>query len=140
MIWGGVSSWIDKQQDHQHEIARMELQGRMDAEQHARNLESLRVQSELGIKTIQVQSEADAAKLELEGWAGAVKDAMRPTGITWVDAWNGIIRPMAATISIALWVIALNASGWHMTEWDKELVGVVLGFFFASRVLAKNGK
>lgn len=140
MIWGGVSSWIDKQQDHKHEIARLELQARVDAEQHARNLESLRVQAELGVKTIQVQSEADASKIELEGWAGAVREAMRPTGITWVDAWNGIIRPLAATIAIWLWVVALNANGWRMGDWDRELVGVILGFFFASRVLAKNGK
>lgn len=140
MVWGSVSSWLDKQQDHKHELERLELQARVDSEQHARNMESLRVQAELGVKTIQVQSEADVSKLEMEGWAGAVKDAMKPTGITLVDAWNGIIRPLAATIAIMLWVIALNANGWHMTDWDKELCGVTLGFFFASRVLVKHGK
>ena len=140
MIWGGVSSWIDKQQDHKHELARLEIQGKLDADQHARNMEAIRVQSELGVKTIQVQAEANVSALEAQGWSDAVKDAMKPTGITLVDAWNGIIRPLAATIAIWLWVVALNANDWKMTDWDKELVGVILGFFFASRVLAKNGK
>lgn len=118
----------------------MRLQGDLEAAQHARNLEAIRVQADLGVKTIQVQAEADIGRLEMEGWSGAVKEAMKPTGIYIVDLWNGIIRPLAASIAILLWVLALNSQNWKMTDWDMELVGVVLGFFFASRELMKRGK
>lgn len=140
MIFGELSAWLNKATDHKHEIERLRLQAEMDAAQHGRNLEAIRVQAELGVKTIQVQGEADAARLELEGWAGAVKQAMVPTGIMLVDAWNGTIRPLAATIAIALWVVALYAQNWHMGDWDRELCGAILGFFFASRFMQKLGK
>ena len=140
MLWGEISTWVTAKQDHAHEIERLRLQGDMEAAQHARNLEAIRVQAELGVKTIQVQAEADVGKLETEGWFAAVRQAMQPTGIAWVDAWNGVIRPLAASIAILLWVLALNTQGWKMTDWDMELVGVILGFFFASRELMKRGK
>lgn len=140
MIWGEVSSWWTARQEHKHEIERLRLQGDIDAAQHGRNMETIRLQAELGVKTIQVQGEADTSRIELEGWSGAVREALKPTGIWLVDLWNGIIRPLAATIALVLWVGALNGQGWMMGEWDKELVGVVLGFFFASRELSKRGK
>ena len=94
----------------------------------------------MGVETIRVQAEADIGSLEADGWANAVKQSMQPIGVPWVDAWNGIIRPLAASICLLLWVFALNAQGWKLTEWDMQLVGVVLGFFFASRELTKRGK
>lgn len=140
MIIGEASAWLTKWQDHKQEVERMRLQGDLDAAQHARNLEAIRVQAELGVKTIQVQSEADAGRLEVEGWAHAAADATKPIGILLVDAWNGSIRPLCATIAVWLWVVALNAAGWKMGDWDRELVGVILGFYFVSRQLQKSGK
>lgn len=139
-VWGEISSWMNARQEHAFEIERMRLQGNLDGEAHTRNLESIRVQAELGVKTIQVQGEADIGRLELEGWSQAVASANKPTGIATVDIWNGVIRPAAASIALYLWVVALNAQGWKMGDWDKELVGVILGFFFASRVLTAKGK
>ena len=140
MIWGEVSAWYTAKQDHQHELARLKLQGELDAAAHERNQAAIKLQAELGVKTIQVQGEMDISKIEADGWANAVTNAAKPTGITFVDAWNGIIRPLAATICLLLWVRALNEAGWKMTEWDKELVGAIMGFFFASRDLLKRGK
>lgn len=147
MVWGEVAAWFTAKQDHSYEIERLRLQGELDAAQHARNQEAIRLQAELGVKTIQVQAEADVARIaadiervESEGWASAVANATKLTGIKVVDIWNGIIRPLAATIALVLWVKALNTHGWTMTDWDKELVGVIMGFFFASRELNKRGK
>lgn len=140
LIWAEVSGWIQERRDHQHELERLRLQEELDAKQHARNLEAIRLQADLGVKVIEVQAAADMGRTELEAWAGAVKESMRPTGIYFVDAWNGIIRPLAASIAIVLWVAALNEQGWKMTEWDKELVGAILGFFFATRALVNRGK
>lgn len=139
-IWGEVATWFSARQDHQFEIERLRLQADLDSAAHGRNMEAIRVQAELGVKTIQVQGEADLGRLEMEGWAAAVSNAQKPTGIWIVDVWNGVIRPLAASIAIFLWIFALNAQGFKMSDWDKELVGVILGFFFASRVMTNKGK
>lgn len=140
MIWGEVAAWTNKKIDHQHEMAQMRLQGDLEQAAHERNLASLRLQSELGIKTIAAQSEADVARAEADAFVSAMKDAMKPTGIAWVDAWNSIIRPAAASLALGLWVMKLNVQNWVMQDWDITLAGTVLGFFFASRELAKRGK
>lgn len=139
-IWGELSTWITARQDHRFELERLRLQGEMDAAAHSRTMESIKVQAELNVKTITVQGEADIGRLETDGFYAAAREAQKPSGILFVDAWNGSIRPLAASIAIFLWVVALNAQGWKMGEWDKELVGVILGFFFASRVLTNKGK
>lgn len=140
MLWGEIAAWVSTKQEHSHEIERMRLQAELDAAQHARNLEAQRLQAELGIKEIAVRSEADLALKDLDVWGKAIDNAGKATGFMLVDVWNGIIRPLVATIAVILWVLALNSQGWKMTEWDKEIVGVVFGFFFASRELAKRGK
>ena len=138
LIWEQISGWLNARQEHAHELERLRMQAELDAAQHARNLEAIRVQAELGVQTIRVQGEQDVARSEVDAWAAAVANAGKPSGIWLVDAWNGSIRPLAASISIFLWVVALNANGWKMTDWDRELVRVVLGFFFASRALVKK--
>lgn len=138
LIWGQISDFLNKRQDHKYEIERLKLQAEADAAQHARNLEALRVQHEMGVDVIRVQGEADAGRLEMEGWAAAVREANRTTGVTWVDAWNGIIRPLVATVAIGLWAGALYRQDFTMGEWDKELVGVILGFYFATRIRQKG--
>lgn len=133
LIWDRISNWLETRQEHKQELERMRLQGDLEAAQHARNLESIRVQSELGIKVVEAKSEADLASIEAGGWAAAVAAAQKPTGVFFVDAWNGVIRPGAATVALGLWIFALHGQGWQMTEWDRSLVGVVLGFYFAAR-------
>ena len=140
MLWGEIAAWVSSKQEHSHEIERMRLQAELDAAQHSRNLEAQRLQAELGVKEIAVRSEADLALKDLDVWGKAIDNAGKATGFMLVDVWNGIIRPLVATIAVILWVLALNSQGWKMTEWDKEIVGVVFGFFFASRELAKRGK
>lgn len=140
MIWGEVSNFITKRQDHSQEMERMRLQAEQDAAQHARNLESIKVQAELGVKEIRVKADADLDRIDAEGFYAASKEAMKPTGIWLVDLWNGIIRPLCATIAVAMWVLSLYRAGWTLGAWDQELTAAVLGFFFADRTLGKRGK
>lgn len=140
MLWGEISSWISKGQDHEQELERMRLQSDLDDKNHKRTVEMLEVQSKLGIKTIEAQAEANVATLEAQAFDEAMKTAFTPTGIKFVDIWNGIIRPAAATIALALWVAKLHTQGYAMQEWDIALAGTILGFFFASRELGKRGK
>ena len=140
MIWGEVSSFINKRQDHEHEIAAMRLQAELDDKAHQRTLENLRLQNELGVKMVEVQRDAVVQQAEADAFTEAMKNAFKPTGITFVDAWNGVIRPAAATIVLVLWSLKLWGQGFKMESYDMEISGVVLGFFFDDRGLAKRGK
>ena len=50
LIFGEIVSFFQKKQEQQQELERMRLQGDLEAAAHTRNLESLRLQSELGVK------------------------------------------------------------------------------------------
>lgn len=140
MLWGEVSSWLTTRQEHRHELERLRLQAEMDAALHARNLEAIRVQAELGVKTIQVQGEADVARLDAEAFARGVELTGKSTGVQWVDAWNGIIRPLAASICLGLVVLHFHSKGWVLDDRGWELTGAVLGLFIADRMLFRRGK
>lgn len=140
MIWGEVSSFIEKRQEHAQEIERMRLQGDIDDREHARNMEALRVQSELGIKEVTVRSVAELANLDADGFYSAIKAAEAPSGIQWVDGWNKSIRPLCATICIGLWVLGVWHNNLLIAAFDMELICTVLGFYFADRTLGKRGK
>ena len=135
-----ISAWYNKKQDHQFEIKRMKMQNALDDRQHQRTQEALRLQNELGIKVIAAHGEADVATAEAEAFAKAMDNAFKPSGYAFVDIWNGIVRPSAATIALGLWVLKLYSQGWKMDDWDVALVGMVLGFFFADRSLSKRAK
>lgn len=138
MIWGQLASMWSKRQDHKHELEMLRLQADLDDKRHARDCERLRLQSELGVKEVVVQTDSDIARIEASAFMQASTRATERTGIYFADLWNSVIRPAAASISLYLWVVALNAQGWKMTEWDRELVGVIIGFYFASRVLSRD--
>jgi len=140
MIWGEVSSYFTRKQEHSLEMERMKVQGDLEAAQHARNLESIRVQADLGVKTIQVQAEADLARTDAAAWADAVTAVGRSTGIKFLDIWNGSVRPLLATISIAVVLFEVMKNGFILSEWDKELVSAILGIYVADRSLGKRGK
>lgn len=140
MIWGEVSAWYNKRQDHAFELERLRLQTEIDDRAHQRNQEALRLQSELGLQMVAAKAEADVATEEAEAFRVAMQNAFKPTGYAFVDIWNGIIRPSAATIALMLWWLKLYGQNWKMDEWDVALVGMVLGFFFADRSLSKRAK
>lgn len=140
MIWGEASAYFTKKQDHQHEVERMKIQGELDAAQHARNLESIKVQADLQVKVIEVQSKSDLDKIDVSAWATAVTDVGKQTGIKLIDIWNGIIRPWLATMATIMVLIQFVQHGFVMTDWDKELVGAILGIYVADRSLKNRGK
>lgn len=140
MIWGETSAWLTARQEHKYELARLELQERADAAAHARNLESLRLQNELGIKTIEVQRDADLSRVEADAWSDLVVANAKPTGILFIDAWNGSVRPLLATLSILIVVAEVVAAHFMLNDWTRDLVSAILGLYVAERSLAKRGK
>lgn len=140
MIWGEIAGWLNKKQEHEFELARLSAQQQIDKQNHERLMESLRLQSELGIKTIEAKSEADMGLQDAASFTEAMKHAFARTGNHVIDAWNGGIRPAAATIVLVLWLLKVVKSGGVLDSFDQELVCAILGFFFADRALGKKGR
>lgn len=140
MIWGEASAYLNKRQDHAHELEMLKVQRELDDARHQRDLEHLRISAELGVKTIEAQRDAAVSQAEVDAFSRAIEAAARPTGIAWVDAWNGSIRPSYATVALGLWLVKVAAQGFVMDAFDAELLAVVAGFYFADRSLGKRGK
>lgn len=140
MIFGEISSFLTKRQDHAHEVALLTLQAQLDDKRHARDMENIRLQAELKVQQIAVQSDADVAKGDADAFTEAMKNFGQPTGIWWVDSWNGSIRPAFATLCLGLWFAKLMVQDWKMDEFDISMMAVIVGFFFADRTLRRNGK
>lgn len=139
LLFGEVVSYLNKRQDHSFEVERLRLQGDLDAAQHARNMESIQRQAELGVKVIQAQAEAAVGQLEAEGWLEAVKATGRAIGVAWVDAWNACIRPGVATWAVAM--LSLDAFKLVvLSEFTISVCSAALGIYLADRSLFKRGK
>ena len=140
MIWGELSAAWTKHQDHEHEMEAMELQAKLDASRHEQEMERLRISSQLHIREVEVAANAEVEKIDAEAFVAAQKLVGQKTGNGFIDAWNGAIRPAAASTALLVWWFCLYEQGFVLTEWDKELVGVILGFYFAHRVFTSRGK
>ena len=141
LLFAHITEYFNKKQDHEHEIERMRLQAGLEREAHNQACERLRLQSDLGVKEVMVSADAEVQKLEAAAFVEAMKGAIPPpTGIKWVDAWNSVIRPLGATGAYLLIGLELYSVQFVMADWHRALVGTIIGFFFASRDLAKAGK
>jgi len=140
MLWGEISAMLTARQDHRHEIERMRLQADLEAAQHARNQEAIRLQAELGVQTIRVQGEAQAGAIEADAWAHVSKGTTQVSGIWLVDLWNGVIRPFGATLCLSLVVLHFYRANWLLDDQGWALIGAFLGIYVADRSLFKRGK
>lgn len=139
MMWGEISAYVTKNQEHKHETELLVLQQEADFAAHARNIESLKTQSDLGIKKVYVEHQAALEEGELDVWLEAGKGINTKTGIAWIDGWNQSIRPGVATIAVIAMLIEIALLG-HLTDWHREVFSAALGLFLADRSLTKRGK
>jgi hypothetical protein len=140
MIWGELSGFLTKRQEFSQEIQMIEAQRQADAEAHTRNMQMMQLQKQLGIEEVRVGGELAMEKVNAEAFVEAQKRAFSKTGIKFVDVWNGIIRPLFASLALMLWVLKVSQQDFVMDEWDRDLAAGVLGFFVADRTLGKRGK
>jgi hypothetical protein len=139
MIWGEVSSFLNKKQEHNQELDRMKLIEQFDEAKHRREMESIKLQAEQGVQLVRVQSEANIDEYEAKAWATLSESTTKQIGIKWVDAWNAAIRPGGATWAIAL--LTLEAFTLvNVTDGTLEVAWAFLGLFVADRTLGKRGK
>lgn len=139
MIWGELAAWVTKKQDHQFEVERMRIGAELDAAAHARNIEAIRVQAELGVKTIQVQAEADLERIDADTFGEGVRRVGRQTGLRLIDGWNAAITPAVATWSVVMLTLA-EIGAFIMSENTAAVCFAALGLYLADRRLAKRGK
>ncbi len=140
LLFGEISNAWTKWQDHRHELAMLQAQQLAEAARHAQNLEAIRVQAELGVQTIRVQGEADVARTESDAWLEGVKATTARTGVAWVDAWNGAIRPALATMCMLLIAGDWVQAGWDLDNYSWTLISAVIGIYIADRSLLARGK
>lgn len=140
MLFGEISSWMNKKQDHAHEMDRMRLQGTLEDAQFLRSQEALRLQAELGVKLVHVRSDAVIEQIEAAGWVAAVKGTTQVIGVWFIDAWNGVIRPFVATWAVIMVTLHFASTGWVLDDNGWSLCGAALGIYLADRSLFKRGK
>lgn len=140
MVWGEFSSWMTKKQDHKNELELLRFQVEADDKRHERELSRLRLQSELGVKEVQIKGDIALDQADAEGFYKAFGSAMQPTGIKLIDVWNSAIRPAFATTALVLWILKLDGQAWVMNVDDLAIFFSIVGFFFADRTLQKRGK
>jgi hypothetical protein len=140
MLFGEISSWMNKKQDHAHEMDRMRLQGELDNSQFLRTQDALRLHAELGVKLVHVQAEAVVDQIEANGWLAAVKGTTQTIGIWFIDAWNGVIRPFVATWAVIMVTLHFAQTGWVLDDNGWSICGAALGIYLADRSLFKRGK
>lgn len=139
-ITGQIVSVWTKYQDHKHEVELLKLQNDIEGARAERQIKQQELAATLQVRTVEIQRDADVMREEAAAFKEAMSQAFRPTGVQWIDGWNGAVRPAFATLVLALWLFALAARGWNLDAWDKELAGLVVGFFFADRQMRKSGK
>lgn len=140
MIWGEISAYMTAKQSHGFELERMRLQDMLDDKTHSRQLEAVELQHKLGVEVIRVAEEAALSKIDAEAFKQAAADVGKPTGIRFLDLWNGSVRPLLATLAIGMVVFEVARNGFDLSEWDRELIGAILGMYVADRTLGKRGK
>ena len=129
-----VKLWQDAS-DKKHELAVMQLQMQMQAQGHQERLE-------------EINTNADIAE-------SAAIYKTYTTGITWVDALNGTVRPIIAYAFFVLYAlvkplsytavvhdvsvpfVVLHDTLW--TEDDGAIFAGIISFYFGQRAMAKHG-
>lgn len=123
------------QKDRQHELAILDRQAEMMQNGHMNRLEE-----------IQVQADVMAAR--------ALYAHARPTGVVWVDALAGTVRPVITyaffilygVMKYSQWAIVYHMLGqydwreaflniWHLE--DQALFATVVSFWFGQRMMQK---
>lgn len=134
LIFGAVMDWFNKRQDHRQEMELQRLQAEMEDKRHARDLERIKLQSDLKVTEVKVIGDVAEQKAMADAFLEAVKATRGKTGVLWVDAWNASIRPAGATVSLTIWIGTMVAAGLVLSEFDRTLIAAFLGIFVGDRI------
>lgn len=124
---------------------------------HAQELEMLKVQGQFQLDMINAGSAAKMAEIgavaDMRGDLAAFTASLKPTGIKWVDAFNGFVRPFLTLCFFALyaavkWATFVVLSQDHggaaptiLSMWGEEdwaIWAAIVTFWFGSRSFNKE--
>src|SRR5574343_1173965 len=137
LIFGFVMEYVNRRSDQTLVIERMNMQAKLDAQKAAQSMALVRLQAELGVKQIEVQSAADMDLKSLDIFGQAVRATTVQTGIKWVDAWNAAIRPALATIATMIIVFEFVHGGFVANQLAQTIIAGAIGMFVGERIDAK---
>lgn len=140
-----VIDLFKQKKDADHEFRMTQLQLEIDKQRATQQIDLAHAQAEIASNTADMQ--AMVAALQAQG---------TPTGIGWVDALSASVRPILTywwcigiyTVHKALLMyVAYTAHTGAdamapilMNEFDRGVVGSIIGFWFVDRSLRKMGK
>lgn len=129
--------------DHEYRMTQLQLQ-----------IDQARAGQAIDLANAQAAIAANAG--EMTAWAEALKDQGTKTGVGWVDAISATVRPfltyywcigLYGSAKVIQILVALDA---HVplqqlvpilvTEFDQNVIGSVLAFWFVDRALRRAGK
>lgn len=136
--------YFKDQRDKEHELKIMQLQMEMAEKNLKSNLDAIELQNQ----AVMTQAESAENIAEIQALYSTYK-----TGIDWVDAINGMVRPFIAFALIGLYcvievmifnilssnkeILSISAIEMLWGEEDQILFGVVISYYFGSRALNK---
>ena len=98
--------------------------------------------ADANIKEAKVSGELANLALEIKADIASTKASHKPqqmTGITWVDALRGSVRPLVTYWFMGLYsyskYVTFLQGGVMWTEWDQVLLATILSFWFGDRLL-----
>ena len=149
MILGGITrlfpeimTWLKGWQDNKQELALGQQQ-----------IELAKLRGQLQQQSDDLTADITAFKEQMTSLQSAY--ATIKTGVAWVDAINGMIRPYYTFIFINAWLLVKYVSYLQLTQkgidwqtavltlWgpeDKDLFAGITGFWFVSRAFTRAGK
>jgi hypothetical protein len=144
-LFPSILDFFHKKQEMDHELNLLD-----------RQMALAKVQGEQKLAEIQQQTEGDTER----AWGNALTEAIKaqgaPSGIKWVDALSASVRPIltywwaiglySTSKGIEIYIALLAATPIAaiapilVTDFDRAVIGSVVGFWFADRALRKLGR
>lgn len=139
-LLGELLGIIKAREDRRGEFEMIRLQADIDRERAERQRQAVADAAAAGVKLVEAQREASAGDFADRMTLEALQQIGRPSGVAWVDAWNGAIRPALASAAILLLVgSAIWPAHVVLTGALGEVVCGVLGLYVGGRVHLKGG-
>lgn len=143
-----IFKYLDKRNERKHELAMVQEQVKL-----------INAQGAVKVQEIQAKGDADYDVAAVEALKVAIQEQGKPTGFTWVDTINSLIRPIITIqwvillypgVIIATFILllmipetltpmdVLNALNTSFGEAEKGICAGIINFYFLHRVLRKK--
>jgi hypothetical protein len=134
MLGEGIA-FFKQRTERKQELEMMRLAHEQDKDRRAWDREAIGLAKEHEITLIHEQSGAQLDNIGAMMQKSAVDGLFTKTGVTWIDGWNGSIRPFLATCAILLIVLeALTLELVRLDETTKSFLFSALGLFVGGRI------